>query len=436
VTTTVFGTGSRFAYACPIRNYQGIFVRRSLSLKIAIPLFGLVLALGIGEAAARFLEGPIAPVAATPDPFRFYDFDSVLGWANRPGSYGTFRRREFAYPVTINRYGMRYHDFEVPKKPGVMRIAVLGDSYTWGIGAREDERYPDRVEARFKGAVEVLNFGVTGYGPIQYYLNLDRVLSFRPDVIVLGFCLGNDMVDNAMSPRYGYFKPYVSLTADGFAVQGYPLPNVYEFDGRPRRETKLAKFMGRHSAFYRRWELKEKVSARQGAELKGLGLAKLRPEFFYYDERLPEGVPEQVKSAIEINRRILTKITEKVSGAGIQLAVMAVPTKCELGQCTPERTLIPNNRQRERLRELTAELKVPFIDFPSTFALEDFWADDGHWRPTGHAKMAQALAEYVESLLPQKAKFGERIPQSPSGTHSSRNLVLPHRTEGSLQRRG
>ena len=56
---------------------------------------------------------------------------------------GVFKRSEFTNAIAINNDGMRYH--EVGPKSGY-RVAVLGDSFTWGHGVEEAQRFTDLVE--------------------------------------------------------------------------------------------------------------------------------------------------------------------------------------------------------------------------------------------------------------------------------------------------
>ena len=55
------------------------------------------------------------------------------------------------------------YDAEVaPKAPGEFRVAVLGDSFTWGFGVPYGERFTEIVEARDR-KINVLNFGVEAF---------------------------------------------------------------------------------------------------------------------------------------------------------------------------------------------------------------------------------------------------------------------------------
>jgi len=77
---------------------------------------------------------------------------------------GTYKREEFEYTISINRYGMRQHPVSTKRKAGDYSIAVLGDSFVWGIGVADEDRFTEFLERELPGT-EVLNFGVSGYGP-------------------------------------------------------------------------------------------------------------------------------------------------------------------------------------------------------------------------------------------------------------------------------
>jgi lysophospholipase L1-like esterase len=87
------------------------------------------------------------------------------------------------------------------------RVLFLGDSYTEGSGRRAECNYPTVVErelaARLGRKVEVVNAGVSGYGPVQA-LNLFRellALGYRFDTVVYNFLTENDFTDNLPGTR-------------------------------------------------------------------------------------------------------------------------------------------------------------------------------------------------------------------------------------------
>jgi lysophospholipase L1-like esterase len=112
----------------------------------------------------------------------------------RPGGVA---RSEVEY--RINADGRRGPEVAVEKPEGVRRVAVLGDSITFGYWVAEEDAFPRQLEAmlnevRGEGPrVEVLNFGVPGYNLDQEIEALrSKALAFAPDVVVVAFCL-NDL---------------------------------------------------------------------------------------------------------------------------------------------------------------------------------------------------------------------------------------------------
>lgn len=350
------------------------------------PLVALVSAL-VSLTAAELVYRWLHPeqqrysVAPTSSQYDFYRFDAELGWSNLPGARGRQRREEFEYEIRVNQHGMRQREIALEKPAGVQRIAVLGDSFVWGIGVPDEERLTERLEELLP-ATEVLNFGVSGYGPVQYQLMLDRVAAFAPDVVVLVFCLSNDFADNVLWERYGYYKPWATLDADGaLEIRGYPLPNVRNFAVGARRELLGSTLAGRVQTLV--------ANALRAQD----GLVGFRAELHY---RAPaELTPAErtlAQRAVEINRALLASIAAELRRRGIPLLLVPAPTKAEYPVSAP-----PGSRHHLRadaiLRETSAELGISHVDTVPHLELADFWELDGHWRPRGHAKIARLIAD-------------------------------------------
>lgn len=101
--------------------------------------------------------------------------------------------------VIKNRYGFREREFLVPKPPNTFRVMVIGDSFTYGAGLPEEQRYTNRLETLLKEKfahrdieIEVLNFGLEGAPTTQ---ERDVLVKFKgivsPDLIVIGFCIND-----------------------------------------------------------------------------------------------------------------------------------------------------------------------------------------------------------------------------------------------------
>lgn len=101
-------------------------------------------------------------------------------------------------PVTINSFGMRDRELTKEKPAGVYRIAVLGDSYTFGWGVDQEKIFARWMESELTKMAppgvhpQVLNFGVPGYATFQEVAKFQESgASFSPDAVLV-YIVDND----------------------------------------------------------------------------------------------------------------------------------------------------------------------------------------------------------------------------------------------------
>lgn len=90
---------------------------------------------------------------------------------------------------TINSKGFRGLDKTFEKPNYTIRIAFLGDSFTLGIGVKDNDTFPASFEHTLQSKytnTEVLNFGITGSSTKQQIELLEEyVIAFEPDIVVI-----------------------------------------------------------------------------------------------------------------------------------------------------------------------------------------------------------------------------------------------------------
>lgn len=152
---------------------------------LALVLAAVAVSIALFEAAARLL-GLSWTVFYRPDP--------VLGEVPIPRAEGWDRSENPVY-VRFNAFGMRDRPRSQNRPRDGFRIALLGDSYVEAkqveleatVGAVL-ERELARCPVLAGRTVEVLNFGVAGYGTTQELLMFEeRARHFAPDLVVLAF---------------------------------------------------------------------------------------------------------------------------------------------------------------------------------------------------------------------------------------------------------
>ena len=365
-------------------------LKKQLLGNLVLVFFSTAITLLIAELGLRLLAPNLAIEPVTSNQYNFYRYDPVLGWSNIPDARGVFSRAEFSYELNINSLGLRGPGITLEKPAGIRRVAVLGDSFVWGIGAADDELFTTLLAESLPGT-QVLNFGVAGYSPIQYQLLTDKVLALDPDVVVISFCLGNDFPDTVYWNRYDYYKPYARLDAAGqLVIDGYPLPDIKRFPARYDS--------GAFAWIYEHSYLVRMVNGFARGLNGGLTrYGQKGPEDFEESDIYLQPDKPSTTRVMQINGKLLEEISDAYRARGIPVIVLAAPTKCELGQCyTLEGR---SDAARILLRRAVTGLPVTLIDPGEEFDDSDFWSKDAHWNASGHRKIAGALLPAVAAAL-------------------------------------
>lgn len=158
-------------------------------------------------------------------PQEFVTLDPDLGWVPAANLDGIVLE---GAAIGTNSQGMRGKR-EIPTaRTGAPRIAMTGDSFTFGQCVVDADTFPAQLERLLPGS-EVLNLGVMGYGHDQALLRLRRDgFPYRPDVAVLGFHK-DDVHRNRLTFRE-YGKPRFSFDGERLELTNVPIPTPEEYD--------------------------------------------------------------------------------------------------------------------------------------------------------------------------------------------------------------
>lgn len=139
-----------------------------------------------------------------------------------------------SFRVKTNSEG--FADSERAVQADKPRIALIGDSTTASWEAEPHARPQFAMQSRLNDSVEVLNFGVRGFGTDQTLLLFEeKVAKYKADIVVYTFCV-NDIANNG--DRSG--KPWFRMEGDAMTgPHGIPVQQSDKVQAQGIRRSRL-----------------------------------------------------------------------------------------------------------------------------------------------------------------------------------------------------
>jgi lysophospholipase L1-like esterase len=364
--------------------------------RIGLVLAATVFALLVGEGLVRALGR--------------YDmsFPYVEDWngitAGRPGAHGRHRvDNVFDVSVSFNQQRFRGAAETNPEPaPGVLRIATLGDSFTMGWGAEDDQAYPARLQVLLQlqlgHPVEVLNAGVGGTGTGEQALYYQRwVGHFHPAIVVLGV--------NASDTGDDHLRELFAVGANGVGVPRSP-EAIFQSRRRFRQFRALVLSLPG-------FDLLDKHS-----RLFGL----VRNAIWDLSHRRKWTEPDALDGALHLTAAEIRWLDGQVRESGGRLFVVYMPQRQAVYPPATEDEGVLEERLAAMLQDLCAKEQIPFSDLTPAMRAEAahspqpiyYTRRDLHPTPQGYAVFAQQVAELIGSHL--RSRKDAPAPRGPEKT--------------------
>lgn len=334
----------------------------------------------------------------------------------------------FVFDHALNLYGFRGPDFRLDPPADRPRILFIGDSFTEGAGAADDDTIPEqfnRIMQR-KQPVEAVNLGISGTGLGDYALIArDSVPLLRPKAVFLVTCF-----NDAPAP---------------------PIADFWELTEPAPKFVRNSPWMPRAAAAIGRWWAGEVVPSRFPSGPFHFHAPVPSPTNPLSSQPPPPNIDPKILKAIERGklhpwtmmmaaahekvlrwdfeksgsaREYLEYIVAQCQRQDCQLIVVYIPHQVttnpaymegqiKLGADYGKVTRLdgPEYRGSQRhLRQVTAALGVPFLDTTAAFIDAEkqqggmFWPIDGHCTAAGYRLVADVCARYWHNGISPGAK--------------------------------
>ncbi|HYC31629.1 MAG TPA: SGNH/GDSL hydrolase family protein [Gemmatimonadales bacterium] len=259
-----------------------------------------------------------------------------------------------------NIFNFRSPHADVRRRPGVRRIIVLGDSFTWGLLVPDsDSIWPSRLERALGGSTEVVNMAQRGWTTANEAEFLRRLgWQFDPDLLIVQFYL-NDAYESR--------------------------PGLHFEEGRRLYLLPLQFWQG----YIRQSTLSSLVSQAVNGLLFGV-LFRQKENEDRYDETSPGWT--QMRAA-------LREIGDSARGRGVPALLVLFPDLTP-GEWTAE--TYPSRGIHDRVAAAARAAGLEAFDLTAAFAAEGgdwkrWWASpyDAHPNEAAHAVAAAAIASHL-----------------------------------------
>ena len=329
------------------------------------------------------------------------DINPAFGAWHRPNGHFVHKSGCYSVQYDTNSYGAR--DVERSVHSSAPRVIALGDSMIEGVGQPVDKRLTNLLEK--DTGREYLNFGSSGFGPLQYALMYKTMASkFDHDFVIVGVVPENDFhdMDFAYRKAHGRDGEYRPFYADDFSIfySGHFDPNAGEG------------FWDRVEAFLRAYLASYHVGLFINSRLYWW---RLSPYSGYQDY-----------NTVDIARleRALGDIKSTADEHGAKVAVFLIPHAIDFQRVhrTGTNPLGPLLEKWGAEHGVAVKDLLPEMDAASGGDFLAYSLCDGHWSERGNTTVAQILEPWIQQVYASKpAQTADAKPSAKAGTKSTAN---------------
>ena len=327
--------------------------------------------------------------------------DADLGWTLKPNGRGGLYE---ANDAGLRGRNGEHVDLHAPT--GKVRIAVYGDSFTHGDEVSLEDTWPFRLGKRASG-LDVLNFGVPGYGMDQAYLRYERD-GARFDAHIHMLCIWpEDIVRNLNVIRFYLIphsnlstsKPRLVLGADGRSLTRVNVPTMGDAEFLDTVLGRLVHPSMTHDAWYDADDVAAHWLQRPFTWRVAAGMQRA-----YQRKRDREA--EYFQPGSEANRlavAIAQEFAMRVTAAGGVPIITVIPAREYLDRHAAEGGWPLVRLLRDAGIEVI-DLGPPIAQAVRVDGVQALFLPSGHMTALGNDRIAAALATRLSAVTPSAGR--------------------------------
>lgn len=334
-----------------------------------------------------------------PDTPRVLIPDSILGWRYRAG----WRDRL----VMTNEAGLRSaREYSNTPPPGTKRVAAFGDSFVFGSEVSWEDSWPALLEAS-DSSLEVLNYGVGGYGVDQAFLRfLTEGERLSPSVILI--CFSTDDLRRGVNVYRRFVRPegpplfkprFVRLPTGELQLVPNPVSGHADY-ARILDDPATVRDIGRLDAWYEPLVYENPAhDLLASVRLATAAWTRFALKYLRQDRLFSNDVFQTESEAFQLHVSLLRAFHDSVVARGRQAHIVFLPDQESLA-----RSLAGLRTIYAPLADTLAQMGLPVVDAAVAFAdrgglpaVPSWYMPGGHLSRAGNQVVATWLAHRLTS---------------------------------------
>lgn len=307
-----------------------------------------------------------------------------------PNKTTHLKYNNYDYYIKTNSLGFTSPEIDLSKKgQNELRIMVLGDAFSMPEGLNFEYSYPSLLEKSLRQrypqySINIINAGVTGYGPNEEYAQLRKFIdTIKPDIVIDQFFI-NDFEDINVNKAE-------RLSGIGFYVDN---SNMEKYIGNTQLPTHISQFAQKFTG----------ITDKSLLYNKSLLYLYEKNSSFYSD------------TVIRKIRKYLQETKDLCTSHNSDLIVMYVPSQIVVSAPNQisyypynidlsDSTVFNFSKASEIVQKTCSDFKIDFIDVTECLRSYKnqpvYYRESWHWNKDGH----QAVSGFLEEFLDKKELF-------------------------------
>jgi hypothetical protein len=321
----------------------------------------------------------------------YVSFHPTLGWSIKANGTSELYRS--------NSSGIRSNrEYTSHPSPGIRRVLTFGDSFTHCDGVENDETWQANMES-YDPNIEVINFGVGGYGLDQAYLRyLEDGMRYESHIVLIGFYSENIYRNvNTFRPFYHpntgipLAKPRFQIKDGDLYLIPNPLNRLSDYKMLLLHPRKIISDLGINDYYYQKRYKSNIIDWSPTVRLMIISIhtfgKKLSKEAIVINGRYNEN-----SEAFMITKKIFDEFHHEVLSNKSIPILLIFPSK---------RDVLRYHRQKEKryapLLSYFDSRGYKYIDLIDIFEKFDIEAFSGmHYSPIANKLLAKHVHDYLE----------------------------------------